>query len=198
MGRKFFSLPKRVKPQNYLDPLVRRRKGHNNNMILKQMWVRSINKQKITNSVLERTKNCLKKKEQNQKPSVFLWTLFLFDNDSNNLYFYLPFSFNDTQTRTNWHKLVYSSAFSVFRGIGALVFTTSTSFRSMLSFSYSFLITQFSSSFSIKTYGTLLHRNTCVLGENERTSNQWLHLLTNGLVGLFTWTQFFARALPLI
>jgi hypothetical protein len=34
--------------------------------------------------------------------------------------------------------------------------TTSTSFRSMLSFSYSFLITQFSSSFSMKTYGTLL------------------------------------------
>ena len=53
-----------------------------------------------------------KKKEQNQKPTVFLWTLFLFDNDSNNLYFYLPFSFSDRQTRPNWHKLVDSSAFS--------------------------------------------------------------------------------------
>ncbi len=152
-----------------------------------KMRVWSKNKQNIRNSVLERTKNCLKKKGTKPKTNGFASDTFFFS--SRNLYFYLPFFFNDRQTRPNWHKL---------RGIGALVYTTSTSVRSMLSFSYSFLITQFSSSFSMKTYGTLLHRNTCVLGEKERTSNQWLHLLTNGLVGLSTWTQFFSRALPLL
>jgi hypothetical protein len=45
--------------------------------------------QNIRNCILERKKNCLKKKEQNQKPTACLWTLFLFDKDSNNLFFIL-------------------------------------------------------------------------------------------------------------
>ena len=83
-------------------------------------------------------------------------------------------------------------------GIGALIFTTSTSFRYTLSIPYKMLITQFFSFFSVNLYVALLQRNTCVLGEKERTPNQWLRLLTNGLVGLSTWTHFFSRALPLL
>ncbi len=44
----------------------------------KKNGVRHKNKDKIRKFVLERTKCCLKKKEQNQKQTVFVWTLFLF------------------------------------------------------------------------------------------------------------------------
>jgi hypothetical protein len=85
-----------------LDPFVRRRKGDTTTWFWKKYVSLNENQQNIRNCVLERTKNCHKKKEQNQKPTVCLWTLFLFDKDSNNLYFDLLFSFNDTKTSTNW------------------------------------------------------------------------------------------------
>ena len=66
-GRKFFSLPKRVKPQICLDLLVRRRKRDTTTRFWKRMWFQIKTNIKKGKFVLERTKNCLKKKEQNQK-----------------------------------------------------------------------------------------------------------------------------------
>jgi hypothetical protein len=103
-GRKFFSLPKRVKPQICLDllVLVRRRKRDTSAWFWKKTWVWNKNKDKIRKFGLERIKNCLKKKEQNQKQTVFAWTHFLFDNELKSLYFGLHFPYANTINGTNW------------------------------------------------------------------------------------------------
>jgi hypothetical protein len=82
--------------------LVRRRKRDTTKWIWQKKGVRHKNKDKIRKFVLERTKNCLKKKEQNQNQTVCVWTLFLFDNDLNSLYFDLLCSYNYTISGTNW------------------------------------------------------------------------------------------------
>ena len=69
-------------------------------------------KRKIRKFILERTKNCLKKKEQNKKQTVFVWTHFLFDNDLNSLYFHLLFYYNNTIAGTNW----WTNLFPLLRG----------------------------------------------------------------------------------
>ncbi len=75
-GEEVFSLPKRVKPQICLDLLVRRRKRDTSSWFWKETWVWNQNKYKIRKFFLERTKKWLKKKEQHQKQTVFVWTDF--------------------------------------------------------------------------------------------------------------------------
>jgi hypothetical protein len=79
VGRKFFSLPKRVKPQNCLDPFVRRRKGDTTTWFWKKYVSLNKNQQNIRNCILERTKNCHKKKRTKPKTNglsldtFFIW-----------------------------------------------------------------------------------------------------------------------------
>ena len=55
------------------------------------------------NEVCFRTdKKFSQKKIQKNKQTVFVWTHFFFDNDLNNLYSDLLFSFNNTINSTNW------------------------------------------------------------------------------------------------
>ena len=111
-GRKFFSLPKRVKPQICLDLLVRRRKRDTTTRFWKRMWFQIKTNIKKGKFVLERTKNCLKKKEQNQKQTVFgLDKNFIWQRLEKSIYWHSLL----LQQYNNWYKLVDKSILFVER-----------------------------------------------------------------------------------
>ena len=101
-GEELFFPRKRVKSQICLDLLVRRRIRLTTTRFWKKRWFQIKTKIKKGKFVLERTKLTLKKKEQNQKQTVFVWTFVLFDNDLNCLYFQILCSYNYTISGTNW------------------------------------------------------------------------------------------------
>ena len=105
-GRKFFSLPKRVKPQICLDLLVRRRKRDTTKWIWQKKGVRHKNKDKIRKFVLERTKSCLKKKGTKSKTSGFCLDTLFFRQRLEQSIFWPPLLL---QLYNIWYKLVDKS-----------------------------------------------------------------------------------------
>ena len=125
------------------------------------------NQQNIRNCFFRTDKKLSQKKNKKNKNQRFFFGHFFYLTKTLIIYALTPSSpFTIQKPAQTGGQL-----FFLF-GIGALVFTTSTSFRYTLSIPYKIVVTQFFSSFSMNLYGASLKRNNCVLGEKERTPNQ--------------------------